>query len=129
MTKHAHIIQAMRLPAARFCGPSRPSIRVLPGKLRDAMTIQTICPCCYLPITGNSDGYCNRRTCLDVRMAAERQKLIAEHGKYLVQWETMDAEIKHQRFDDKGKAEEFYVGVNANSVSAFLLYPDGRILE
>lgn len=129
MTKHAHIIKAMRLPAARFCGPSRPSIRVLPGKLRDAMTIQTICPCCCLPITGNSDGYCNRQMCLDVRMAAERQKLISEHGKYLVQWETMSAEIKYQRFDDKDKAEAFYVGVCANAVSAFLQYPDGRILE
>ncbi|KTA75842.1 hypothetical protein [Aeromonas salmonicida] len=62
-------------------------------------------------------------------MAAERQKLIAEQGQYLVQWETMDAEIKHQRFDDQSKAEHFYAGVNANSVSAFLLYPDGRILE
>lgn len=87
------------------------------------------CLCCHLLIIGNSDGYCNRRVCLDIRMAAEQQKIISESGKYLVQWETMDAEIKNQRFDDKGKAEEFYVGVNVNSVSAFLLYPDGRILE
>lgn len=128
-TKHAHILQAMRLPAVRFCGPSRPSIRVSPGKLGEAMAVQSICPCCYLPINGNSDGYCNRQMCLDVRMAAERNKLIAEHGPYLVQWETMDAEIKHQRFADKDKAEAFYVGIYANSVSAFLQYPDGRILE
>ncbi|ATD39108.1 hypothetical protein BHG40_15165 [Aeromonas salmonicida subsp. masoucida] len=62
-------------------------------------------------------------------MAAERQKLINESGQYLVQWETFDAEIKHQRFDDIIKANEFYVGVHGNSVSAFLQYPDGRILE
>lgn len=114
---------------SRFCGPSRPSIRALPGKLGDAMTVQSICPCCHLPINGNSDGYCNRQTCIDVRMAAERQKLINESGQYLVQWETFDAEIKHQRFDDIIKANEFYVGVHGNSVSAFLQYPDGRILE
>jgi hypothetical protein len=114
---------------SRFCGPSRPSIRILPGKLGDAMTVQSICPCCHLPINGNSDGYCNRQTCIDVRMAAERQQLINESGQYLVQWETLDAQIKHQRFADKAKAEEFYVGVYANSVSAFLQYPDGRILE
>ncbi|ASI23388.1 TPA: hypothetical protein P2K97_004153 [Aeromonas salmonicida] len=129
MTKHAHIIQAMRLPAVRFCGPSRSSIRVSSSKRGEAMTIQSICPCCYLPINGNSDGYCDRQTCIDVRMAAERQKLINESGQYLVQWETFDAEIKHQRFDDIIKANEFYVGVHGNSVSAFLQYPDGRILE
>ncbi len=129
MTKHAHIIQAMRLPAVRFCGPSRSSIRVSPGKLGEAMTVQSICPCCYLPINGNSDGYCNRQTCIDVRMAEERQKLIDESGDFLVQWETMDADIKYQRFDDEEKAKTFYVGVYANSISAFLQYPDGRILE
>lgn len=129
MTKHAHIIQAMRLPAVRFCGPSRSSIRVSPSKLGEAMTVQSICPCCYLPINGNSDGYCNRQTCIDVRMAEDRQKLIDESGDFLVQWETMDAEIKNQRFDDEEKAKTFYVGVYANSISAFLQYPDGRILE
>lgn len=129
MTKHAHILQAMRLPAIRFCGPSRPSIRISSGKLGEAMTIKATCLCCHLPINGNSDGYCSRQVCLDVRMAAERNKLIAEHGQYLVQWETMDAQIKHQRFADKDKAEAFYVGIYANSVSAFLQYPDGRILE
>lgn len=87
------------------------------------------CPCCHLLIIGNSDGYCNRRSCLDMRMAVEQQKLIDEQGKYLVQWETLDAEIKTKRFDDKAKAEEFYVGVYAGSVSAFLQYPDGRVLE
>ncbi|MEP8109350.1 hypothetical protein ABKS10_14505 [Aeromonas caviae] len=136
LSKHQHILQAMRqsiidkgFSVSRFCGPSRPSTRVSPGKLGEAMTLQSICPCCYLPINGNSDGYCNRQMCIDVRMAAERNKLIAEHGQYLVQWETLDAQIKHQRFADKDKAEAFYVGIYADSVSAFLQYPDGRILE
>ncbi|EHI53680.1 hypothetical protein WH06_15795 [Aeromonas salmonicida subsp. salmonicida] len=62
-------------------------------------------------------------------MAEERQKLIDESGDFLVQCETMDAEIKYQRFDDEEKAKTFYVGVYANSISAFLQYPDGRILE
>ncbi|WP_157798251.1 hypothetical protein [Aeromonas cavernicola] len=62
-------------------------------------------------------------------MAAEQQKLISETGQYLVQWETLDAEIKTQRFDDRSKANYFFTEIYANSISAFLQYPDGSVLE
>jgi hypothetical protein len=107
-TKHAHIIEAMRLPSVPVFFPksateAKPVITVTNGYIGENMTMAKFCICCHLPITGSAAHFCNRKTCVDIRAAAARQRETEQHGKFILQYETFDAQTEIKRFDDEGE--------------------------
>lgn len=106
-TKHAHIIEAMRLPSVPVVFPKRITedssmITTTNGRIGENMTMNRYCACCHLIIIGNGDQYCSRQVCVDIRAAAARQHQIEQHGKFILQYETFDAQCETKRFDDEG---------------------------
>lgn len=87
------------------------------------------CKCCHLIIIGNSDDYCARQSCVDVRVAAEHQKYIDEHGKYILQWETFDAKSEVLRFDDEGECYYHASLIREQVADLFVIHPDGSSVE
>lgn len=133
-TKHAHIIEAMRLPSVPVVFPKRviegsSMITTTNGRIGENMTINRYCPCCHLLILRNSDEYCHRQTCVDIRAAAERQKHINEHGKYILQYETFDATTEVMRFDDEGECYYHADLIREQVADLFVINPDGSTVE
>ncbi|MGY4025874.1 hypothetical protein ACW5WQ_07955 [Aeromonas rivuli] len=87
------------------------------------------CKCCHLIIIGNGDDYCSRQTCADVRAAAEHQKHIDEHGKYILQWETYDARTEMLRFNDEGECYYHASLIREQVADLFVINPDGSSVE
>jgi len=87
------------------------------------------CPCCHLLIFRNSDQYCHRQSCSDLRAAAERQRQIDEHGKYILQWETFDAQTEIRRFDDKGECYYHAELIREQVADLFVINPDGSTVS
>lgn len=94
----------------------------------EGMTMK-YCKCCHLLIIGNSDEYCFRQNCVDIRAAAEMQKHIDEHGKYILQWETFDAKSEIRRFDDEGECYYHASLIRAQVADLFVIHPDGSTVE
>lgn len=134
ITKHAHIIEAMRLPSIPVVFSKReteaPSvITTINVRIGENMTMNRYCPCCHLLIIGNTDQYCHRQSCSDIRAAAERQRHIDEHGKYILQWETFDAETEIRRFDDEGECYYHAELIRGQVADLFVIHPDGSSVE
>lgn len=87
------------------------------------------CKCCHLLIIGNSDDYCHRQSCVDIRAAAEHYKYINEHGKYILQWKTFDAQTEILRFDDEGECYYHASLIREQVVDLFVIHPDGSSVE
>lgn len=87
------------------------------------------CKCCHLIIIGNSDEYCFRQNCVDIRAAAEHQRYINEHGKYILQYETFDAKSYVLRFDDEGECYCHASLIRAQVADLFVIHPDGSTVE
>ena len=88
------------------------------------------CKCCHLGIVyGDSDNYCHRQTCVDIRAAAEHQKYIDEHGKFILQWETFDAKTETLRFDDEGECYYHASLIREQVADLFVIHPDGSSVE
>ncbi len=99
------------------------------GFLGEAMTMK-YCKCCHLLIIGNGDDYyCHRQSCSDLRAAAERQRQIDEHGKYILQWETFDAQTEIRRFDDEGECYYHAELIREQVADLFVIHPDGSSVE
>lgn len=133
-TKHAHIIEAMRLPSVPVVFPKRatedsPMIITTNGRIGENMTMNRYCACCHQIIIGNSDQYCSRQSCVDIRAAAEHQKYINEHGKFILQYETFDAKSEVLRFDDEGECYYHASLIRAQVVDLFVIHPDGSSVE
>lgn len=133
-TKHAHIIEAMRLPSIPVVFSKRefeaqPMITITSGLIGQNMTINKYCPCCGLLIIRNGDQYCHRQSCSDIRAAAERQRQIDEHGKYILQWETFDAQTEIRRFDDEGECYYHAELIREQVSDLFVIHPDGSSVE
>lgn len=133
-TKHAHIIEAMRLPSVPVVFPKRATedssiIIATNGRIGENITMNRYCPCCHLLILRNSDEYCHRQFCSDLRAAAEHQKYIDEHGKYILQYETFDAITEVLRFDDKGECYNHADLIRDQVTNLFVINPDGSTVE
>ncbi|MGL4757083.1 MAG: hypothetical protein ACRCXB_32430 [Aeromonadaceae bacterium] len=133
-TKHAHIIEAMRLPAVPVYFPKsateeKSMITVTSGYLGGNMTMAKSCICCHLPIIGNGDHFCHRKTCVDIRAAAERQRQINEHGKFILQYETFDATTEVMRFDDEGECHYHADLIREQVADLFIINPDGSTVN
>ncbi|XAG67419.1 hypothetical protein MRM75_12150 [bacterium 19CA06SA08-2] len=87
------------------------------------------CKCCHLLIIGNIDEYCLRQSCVDIRAAAERQRYINEHGKYILQYETFDAKSEALRFDDEGECYYHASLIREQVADLFVIHPDGSSVE
>jgi len=99
------------------------------GYLREAMTMNRYCPCCHLLIIRNGDEYCHRQSCVDIRSAAECQRYINEHGKYILQYETFDATTEVMRFDDEGECYYHADLIREQVADLFVINPDGSTVE
>jgi len=133
-TKHAHIIEAMRLPSVPVVFPKRviegsSMITTTNGRFGENMTINKYCACCHLLIIGNSDQYCHRQSCLDLRAASERQRHIDEHGKYILQWKTFDAQTEIRRFDDEGECHYHAELIREQVADLSVINPDGSTVS
>lgn len=133
-TKHAHIIEAMRLPSvpvvfAKRVTEGNSMITTTNGRIGENMTLNRYCACCHQIIIGNGDQYCSRQICVDLRAAAERQKYINEHGKYILQYETFDATTEVMRFDDEGECYYHADLIREQVADLFVIYPDGTSVE
>lgn len=87
------------------------------------------CKCCHLLIIGNSNEYCHRQSCVDIRAAAEHQRHIEQHGKYILQWETFDAQTEIRRFDDEGECHYHAELMREQVADMFVINPDGSSVE
>ncbi|QWZ64745.1 hypothetical protein [Aeromonas sp. FDAARGOS 1417] len=87
------------------------------------------CICCHLPIIGNGDYFCNRKSCVDIRAAAERQRHIDEHGKFILQYETYDATTEVLRFEYAGERDYHADLIREQVVELFGINPDGSTVE
>lgn len=87
------------------------------------------CACCHLIIIGNGDKYCSRQMCVDIRAAAEHQKYINEHGKFILQYETFDAQSEVLRFDDEGECYYHASLLREQVADLFVIHPDGQTVE
>lgn len=87
------------------------------------------CICCHLPITGNGDYFCNRKTCVDIRAAAARQRETEQHGKFILQYETFDAQSEIKRFDDEGERNYHASLMLDQVVDIFGINPDGTTVS
>lgn len=87
------------------------------------------CACCHLIIIGNGDQYCSRQVCVDIRAAAEHQKYINEHGKFILQFETFDAKSEVLRFDDEGECYYHASLIREQVADLFVIHPDGQTVE
>jgi len=133
-TKHAHIIEAMRLPSAPVFFPkpateAKPVITVTNGYIVENMTMAKFCICCHLPITGSAVHFCNRKTCVDIRAAAARQRETEQHGKFILQYETFDAQTETKRFDDEGERNYHASLMLDQVVDIFGINPDGTTVS
>lgn len=99
------------------------------GYLREAMTMNRYCPCCHLLILRNSDEYCHRQTCVDIRAAAERQRHINQHGKFILQYEIFDATTEVMRFDDEGECYYHADLIREQVADLFVINPDGSTVS
>lgn len=104
-------------------------ITTINGLIGGNMTINRYCPCCHLLIIRNGDEYCHRQSCVDIRAAAERQKYINEHGKYILQYETFDATTEVMRFDDEGECYYHADLIREQVADLFVINPDGSSVE
>ncbi|QEE13601.1 hypothetical protein C1A23_25485 [Aeromonas hydrophila subsp. hydrophila] len=87
------------------------------------------CACCHLIIIGNGDQYCSRQVCVDIRAAAEHQKYINEHGKFILQFETFDSKSEVLRFDDEGECYYHASLIREQVADLFVIHPDGQTVE
>lgn len=99
------------------------------GRIGENMTMNRYCACCHLIIIGNGDQYCHRQSCVDIRTAAERQKYINEHGKFILQYETFDAKSEVLRFDDEGECYYHASLLREQVADLFVIHPDGQTVE
>lgn len=127
-TKHAHIIEAMRLPSVPFVFSERAK-PVSQSDVIQAASPSRICICCHLPIIGNGDHFCQRKSCVDIRAAAERQRQINEHGKFILQYETFDAKSEIMRFDDEGECHYHADLIREQVADLFIINPDGSTVN
>lgn len=133
-TKHAHIIEAMRLPSvpvvfAKRVTEDNSMITTTNGFIGENMTLNRYCACCHQIIIGNGDQYCSRQICVDLRAAAEHQKYIDDHGKYILQWQTFDAQTEIRRFDDEGECLYHAELMRGHVADLFVINPDGSSVE
>lgn len=109
--------------------PSLVVIAALIAALSWSLMMNRYCACCHLIIIGNGDQYCSRQVCVDIRAAAERQRQIDEHGKYILQWETFDAQTEIRRFDDEGECYYHAELIREQVADLFVIHPDGSSVE
>ncbi|WP_324042580.1 hypothetical protein [Aeromonas caviae] len=133
-TKHAHIIEAMRLPSvpvvfAKRVTEDNSMNTTTNGFIGENMTLNRYCACCHQIIIGNGDQYCTRQICVDLRAAAEHQKYIDDHGKYILQWVTFDAQTEILRFDDEGECYYHASLIRGQVADLFVIHPDGSSVE
>lgn len=133
-TKHSHIIEAMRLPSvpvvfAKRVTEGNSMITTTNGRIGENMTLNRYCACCHLLIIGNSDDYCHRQFCVDIRAAATRQRETEQHGKFILQYETFDAQSEIKRFDDEGERNYHASLMLDQVVDIFGINPDGTTVN
>ncbi len=133
-TKHAHIIEAMRLPSVPVVFPklaTDASIMTVAtnGHIMEKTNMARFCICCHLPITGSAAHFCNRKTCVDIRAAAERQRETEQRGKFILQYETFDAKSEIKRFDDEGERNYHASLMLDQVVDMFGINPDGTTVN
>lgn len=97
--------------------------------LQGGLLMTKYCICCHQAIIGNGDYFCHRQTCVDIRAAAARQQQIEQHGKFILQYETFDAQCETKRFDDEGERNYHASLMVGQVVEIFGINPDGSTVN